>query len=314
MEKLKEYPKIIFMGTPDIASYILKGLIDNGYNIIGLVAQEDKPVGRKNIIVPVPTKKVALENNIPVFQVKRIRDDYSFIKEKNPDLIITCAYGQIVPQGLLDIPKLGSINVHGSLLPKYRGASPIQQSLINNDKVTGITIMEMIDKMDAGRIFYQQEIQIEESDNYTSLYDKMAKCGLESLLKMLPDYILGKNKGIEQDENLVTKCSKISKEEEHLSLDYNCDQFVGYVRGLSYSPGAYLYLDNQIFKIYKAKKVNSIVNNKIGTIVQADKNNLLIQLKDGQVALLEVQKQGKNKMDYKSFINGNKDLLGKELN
>ena len=141
---MKEYPKIVFMGTPEIASYILEGLIKEGYNIVGVVSQEDKPVGRKGILTPPPVKVVASSNNIPVYQPRKIREDFSFMKEINPDLIITCAYGQIVPQGLLDIPKLGSINVHGSLLPKYRGASPIQQALINGDKVTGVTIMEMI--------------------------------------------------------------------------------------------------------------------------------------------------------------------------
>ena len=152
---MKKETRILFMGTPEIASHILEGLINADYNIVGLIAQQDKPVGRKGIIEPVPTKKVAMKYNIPVYQVAKIRLDYEFVKEINPDLIITCAYGQIVPQGLLDIPRLGSINVHGSLLPKYRGASPIQQALINNDEVSGVTIMEMIDKMDAGKMYFK---------------------------------------------------------------------------------------------------------------------------------------------------------------
>lgn len=305
--------RILFMGTPEIASYILEGLIINGYNIVGLVAQMDKPVGRKSIIELVPTKKVAIKYDIPVYQPKNIRLDYEFVKQVNPDLIITCAYGQIVPQSLLDIPRLGSINVHGSLLPKYRGASPIQQSLINNDKVTGVTIMEMIDKMDAGSIYYKKEIHLSDDDNFTSLYDKMKVAGLEALLEMLPDFVAGKIEAEEQDESLVTYCSKISKEEEHLSLDYNMDQFLGYVKGLSYSPGAYLLDNNQIFKILKAKKLNNLVSDEVGKIVQCDKNGLILQLKDGQIALLEVQKIGKTKMDYKAFVNGNKSFLGKVL-
>ena len=187
--------RILFMGTPEIASYILEGLIQNGYNIIGVVAQMDKPVGRKGIIEPVPTKKVAIKYNIPVYQPQKIRLSYQFVEEIKPDLIVTCAYGQIVPQGLLDIPRLGSINVHGSLLPKYRGASPIQQSLINNDSVSGVTIMEMIDKMDAGCMYYKKEIPLLEDDNFTSLYDKMKVAGLEALLEMLPDFVEGKIKG-----------------------------------------------------------------------------------------------------------------------
>ena len=314
---MKQYPRIIFMGTPEIASYILKGLIENEYNIVGVVSQEDKPVGRKGILTPTPVKVVALEHSIPVFQVKKIRDDYSFVKDMNPDLIITCAYGQIVPQGLLDIPKLGNINVHGSLLPKYRGASPIQQALINGDKVTGVTIMEMIYQMDAGRMYAKKEIELSEDDNYSSLYNKMKVAGLEALLEMLPSHIESKTKGLnvgeEQDESLVTKCSKITKEQEHLSLDYTCEEFVNWIRGLSEIPGAYVLLDNQVFKILKAKKYSNQIQGETGEIIKADKLGLILQLKDGQVSLLEVQKQGKNKMDYKSFVNGNRNLVGKKV-
>lgn len=310
---MKKETRILFMGTPEIASHILEGLINADYNIVGLIAQQDKPVGRKGIIEPVPTKKVAMKYGIPVYQVAKIRLDYEFVKEINPDLIITCAYGQIVPQGLLDIPRLGSINVHGSLLPKYRGASPIQQALINNDEVSGVTIMEMIDKMDAGKMYLKKEIPLTKDDNYTSLYDKMKQAGLEALLEMLPDFIDGKIEGEEQDESLVTFCKKISKEEEHLSLDSTCEQFVGYVRGLSYTPGGYLLDNGQIFKILKAEKLNSLIHGQIGEIVKCDKFGLILQLKDGQVSLLEVQKQGKNKMDYKSFVNGNQNFIGKVL-
>lgn len=314
---MKEYPKIVFMGTPEIASYILEGLIKEGYNIVGVVSQEDKPVGRKGILTPPPVKVVASSNNIPVYQPRKIREDFSFMKEINPDLIITCAYGQIVPQGLLDIPKLGSINVHGSLLPKYRGASPIQQALINGDKVTGVTIMEMIYKMDAGRMYAKKEVEVLENDNYTSLYNKIKCAGLECLLNMLPLHIESKTNNIvvgeEQDENKVSKCSKISKEQEHLSLDYTKEEFVNWVRGLSDTPGGYVLLDNQVFKILKVKVHSSKVSGQIGEIIQADKNGLIVQLKDGQVSLLEVQKQGKNKMDYKSFVNGNRDLVGKVI-
>ena len=167
--------RIVYMGTPSLSSYILEGLINNGYNIVGLVSQEDKPVGRKGLIEPTPTKQIALKYNIPVFQPHKIRLDYEFMKELKPDLIVTCAYGQILPQGLLDIPTLGSINVHGSLLPKYRGASPIQQALINGDKKSGVTIIEMIDKMDAGDMLDKEEFDLTIDDNYTSTCEKMAK-------------------------------------------------------------------------------------------------------------------------------------------
>ena len=173
--------------------------------------------------------------------------------------------------------------------------------------------MEMIDKMDAGKMYLKKEIPLTKDDNYTSLYDKMKQAGLEALLEMLPDFIDGKIEGEEQDESLVTFCKKISKEEEHLSLDSTCEQFVGYVRGLSYTPGGYLLDNGQIFKILKAEKLNSLIHGQIGEIVKCDKFGLILQLKDGQVSLLEVQKQGKNKMDYKSFVNGNQNFIGKVL-
>ncbi|MBE6142766.1 MAG: methionyl-tRNA formyltransferase [Erysipelotrichaceae bacterium] len=312
---MKEYPRIVYMGTPRLSSYILEGLINEGYNIIGVVTQEDRPVGRKGIMTPPPVKETALKYDIPVFQVKKIRDDYSFVEEKKPDLIITCAYGQLVPQGLLNIPPLGCINVHGSLLPKYRGASPIQQALINGDEESGVTIMEMIFQMDAGKMFHKKVVDVLVDDNYDSLSEKIKKIGLEALLEMLPEYIEKKSQkidfGEEQDESLVTKCGKITKEQEHLSLDYTKEQFINWIRGLSEHPGGYVLLDNQVFKILKAKIHSSKVTGKVGEIVQADKNGLILQLKDGQIALLEVQKQGKNKMDYKSFVNGNRELVGK---
>lgn len=312
---MKDYPRIIFMGTPEIGSYILEGLITNGYNIVGVVSQEDKVQGRKGILTPPPVKVVSLKYNIPVFQVKRIKDDFSFVRDLNPDLIITCAYGQIVPQELLDIPNLGCINVHGSLLPKYRGASPIQQALINGDKISGVTIMEMIYKMDAGRMYEKKEVEVLDQDNYTSLYNKIKIAGLDALINMLPEYIEKKKNnevfGEEQDESLVTKCSKISKEDEHLSLNYTKEEFFNWVRGLSEIPGGYVLLDNQVFKILKCSIHSEDISGRVGQIVQADKNGLILQLKNGQIKLLEVQKQGKNKMDYKSFINGNRDLVGK---
>ncbi len=310
---MKEYPRILFMGTPEIAKEILLSLIENEYNVIGVLTQCDKEVGRKRILTPPPAKIVALEHNIPVYQVEKLRLEADVILNLDFDLIVTCAYGQIVPTSILNKPKLGSINVHGSLLPKYRGASPIQTSLINGDKVTGVTIMEMIDKMDAGKMFAKEEVIISEEDNYTSLTKKITLAGKSCLIKMLPSYIEGKIKGEEQNEEEVSFCHKIKKEDEKLSLDYSCDEFVNYVRGLSETPGGYLLYNEQILKIFKAKKINSKASEEIGKIVSADKQGLILQLKDGQVSLLELQKQGKSKMDYKSFINGDKNILNSYL-
>ena len=302
--------RILYMGTPELSANILKGLLENNYNIVGLICQEDKPVGRKGIIEPVPTKKVALEYNIPVYQPHKIRLDYEFVKEIKPDLIVTCAYGQILPQGLLDIPSLGAINVHGSLLPKYRGASPIQQALINGDNVSGVTIIEMIDKMDAGDMILKESFVIDEDDNYTSVCNKISNAGLVSLLKCIPLISEHLEERMPQVDEDATYCSKITKEQEHLKLSLTNKEVVNWINALSYTPGGYVLLDNQILKIYKAKVID-YPQGQIGEIVKCDKNGLYISTGKGVISILELQKQGKKKMDYKSFINGEKNLLGK---
>ena len=306
--------KLVFMGTPDISAYVFEKMILDGYHFVGLVAQPDHPVGRKGIIEKVPTKVIAEKYNIPVFQPAKIRDDYSFVDEIKPDLVITLAYGQIVPQGFLDKIPMGCLNLHGSLLPKYRGASPIQTALINGETVTGVTLMEMVKAMDAGRMYAKKEVEIKEDDNATSLFNKIKIVASELVLEALPKYINGELKGEEQDESLVSFCSTIKPEQEKLDLSLSAKQIVGWIKGLSDEPGAYLYLNNNKLKIYKAKVINNLVNHEIGEIVQADKNGLAFQAKDGQIAILELQKEGKKRMDYRSFINGNQNLLGQKLN
>ena len=305
--------KLVFMGTPEISAYVFEKMIEAGYHFVGLVAQPDHPVGRKGIIEKVPTKVVAEKYNIPVFQPEKIRLDYAFIEDIKPDLVITLAYGQIVPQGFLDVPKYGCLNLHGSLLPKYRGASPVQSALINNEKVTGVTLMEMVKAMDAGRMYAKKEIEIAEDDNATSLFNKVKIAASELVLEALPKYINGELKGEEQNEEEVTFCSTIKPEQEKLDLSMSATQLVGWIKGLSDEPGAYLYLNNLKLKIYKAKVIDNSVAAEVGTIVKADKNGLYTQAKDGVISLLEIQKEGKKRMDYRSFINGNQNLLGQKL-
>ena len=305
--------RLLFMGTPEIAAYVFEAMINDGYHFVGLVCQPDHPVGRKGLIEKVPTKLIAEKYDIPVFQPEKIRLDYAFVDEIKPDLVITMAYGQIVPQGFLDKIPMGCLNLHGSLLPKYRGASPVQSVLINNEKVTGVTLMEMVKAMDAGRMYAKKAISIEEDDNATSLFNKVKIAAKELVLEALPKYINGELKGEEQNEEEVTICSIIKPEQEKLDLSLNADQLVGWIRGLSDEPGAYLFLNNLKIKIYKARKANDLVTAEVGRIVQADKHNLLIQAKDGQIAILELQKEGKKRMDYRSFINGNQNLLGQKL-
>lgn len=310
----KKELNLLFMGTPEISAYVFEQMILDGYHFVGLVAQPDHPVGRKGIIEKVPTKVIAEKYNIPVFQPIKIRKDFSFMDNLKVDLVITLAYGQIVPQGFLDIPRFGCLNLHGSLLPKLRGASPVQTALINNEKVTGVTLMEMVAAMDAGRMYGKKEVTIEEDDNATSLFKKISEAAKDLVLELLPKYVNGELEGIPQDENEVTFCSLIKPEQEKLDLSKDILEVYGYIRGLSDEPGAYLYLDNQKLKIFKAKIANDLVTAEVGTIVQADKRGLLLQCQNGQLAILELQKEGKKRMDYKAFINGNQNLLGTKLN
>lgn len=305
--------RIVFMGTPEISAKTLESMIINGFNIVGVVAQMDKPVGRKKVLEKVPTKVIAEKYSIPVYQPYRIKKDFSFLKEINPDLILTLAYGQIVSQEVLDIPRFGCLNLHGSLLPKYRGASPIQSSLINNEKVTGVTLMRMIKEMDAGEMYAKKIVKIDEDDNSSSLFNKIQVACFELVKESLLKVINGEITGEKQNENEVTFCGMIKKEDEKLDLNKTKEELIGWIKGLSYEPGAYLFLENTKIKILKAKIYNDVVNDEIGKIVKSDKNGLIFQTVNGQISILELQKEGKKMMDYKSFINGNQNLVGKKF-
>ena len=305
--------RIIFMGTPEISASVLEGIISAGYNVVAVIAQPDRPVGRKKIMTPVPTKVVAEKYNIPVYQPLKIRKEYEFVDELHPDVIITLAYGQIVPQGLLDIPPLGCLNLHGSLLPKYRGAAPIQYALMNNDKVTGMTLMKMVKEMDAGEMYATEEVVIADEDNSTSLFIKMGEAALKLILRELPIILAGELKGVPQDESLVNFAPSIKPEEEKLDLNKSKEELQGYIRALSDVPGAYLYLDNLKLKIYRSQIVSDEVSREVGEIIKADKKGLHLQAKNGVLALLDIQLEGKKRMDYMSFINGHPHLLGERL-
>ena len=311
MRNKKDY-RLIYMGTPSMSANTLEALIKSGWNFVALISQEDKEVGRKHQLVDTPTKVVAKKYNIPVYQPKKIREEYEFVKDLNPDLILTFAYGQIIPQGLLDIPKYGCLNLHGSLLPKYRGAAPIQRAIINGETETGITLMEMISQMDAGRMYATIKVKIEENDNYSSLTKKLSEAGVkivnDNLLKYLNGDLLGKT----QDGNLVTFANKITPEEEHLNINLSAKEQVNYIRALSETPGAYLYLDNQKLKILEAKVYKEETKNPIGTIVLENKH-LLYQAKGALIELITIKPENKNLMKAIDYVNGHQDIIGKIL-
>ena len=223
--------KIVFMGTPDFAVNVLQGLIDSNYDVVGVVSQPDKEVGRKRILTPTPVKEVALKYNIPVFQPIKIRNEYDDILALEPDLIVTCAYGQIIPKEILDYPRLGCINVHGSLLPKLRGGAPIHHAIMDGLEETGITIMYMDVSMDSGDIISQRSIPITESDNVGILWDKLSLLGRDLLIDTLPSIIDGTNERIKQDESLVTFGFNVKREEEHIDFNKTSREVFNHVRG-----------------------------------------------------------------------------------
>lgn len=302
MENIKKL-NIVYFGTPSISSYVLERLILEGYNIIGVVTQIDKPFGRKAILTPSPVKEVALKYNIPVYQPIKLKEDYSFLSNLKIDIILTLAYGQLVPSEVLNMPKYGCFNLHGSLLPKYRGASPIQYSLLNGDKETGITLMEMIDKMDAGRIFYQEKVVIEDSDNYTSLTNKLKECAYNAFVIGIESVINGFNNGIKQDEDEVTFTKKIKKEDEILDFNKDYKEVFNKIRGLSYEPGGYFIFNNEKIKILKASISNMVGNPS--TVLKYDKHDFIIGCINGSIKVEEIQRSGKKIMSYKDFYNGN---------
>lgn len=312
MEKIK----VVFMGTPDFSVPVLEGLIEN-YDVVGVVSQPDKRVGRHQELVNTPIKEVALKNNIVCFQPIKIREEYQEILDLNPDIIVTCAYGQIIPKEILDYPRLGCINVHASLLPKLRGGAPIHKSIIDGYSKTGITIMYMDVKMDNGDIISQRETVITDDDNLESVHDRLSLMGKELLLDTLPSIIDGTNNRIPQNEDEVTYAWNIKREEEKIDFNKTRREVFNLIRGLSPVPGAFAVLDNQEMKVYSSIiSDKAFPNKKNGELTGLYKNGIGVNCSDGEIILTVIKPFGKKKMDASSYINGlqNKDtMIGKVL-
>ncbi len=305
--------KVIFMGTPSFAANVLKKLIENT-NVIMVVSQPDKEKDRKGNIIYSETKKLALENNIEVFQPIKIRKEYQKILDKKPDIIITCAYGQIIPKEILNYPKYGCINVHGSLLPKLRGGAPIHRAIINGDKITGITIMYMDEKMDSGDIIKSKQVEILDTDNLDSLYNKMSNVGAELLIETLPSIINGTNDRIKQDESKVTFGYNITEEDELINFDEPSRNIFNKVRGLDSLPGALTYLNDKRVRIYKVLETNESSKEIPGTIEKITKDGIFVSSKDNLIKIIELKIEGKKKCKVQDYLNGihNKnELVGK---
>lgn len=304
--------KIVFMGTPDFAVNVLQGLIDN-YEVVGVVSQPDKRIGRHQVLTNTPVKELALKYDIPVFQPIKIKEEYEDILNLNPDLIVTCAYGQIIPKAILDYPRLGCINVHASLLPKLRGGAPIHKSIIDDYGTTGVTIMYMDVKMDSGDIISQREVKILDSDNLESLHDKLSEVGTSLLLDTLPSIIDGSNSRTKQNENEVTYAYNIKREEEHIDFSKTSREVFNLIRGLCPVPSSNAVLDEKEMKIYKSTISSKNYNGEYGEIVDVTKEGIVVKTGDASIILNEVKPFGKKKMDANSYVNGigKNNLIGK---
>lgn len=307
--------RIVFMGTPVFSVPVLKGLIEN-YDVVGVVTQPDKEVGRKKVLTAPPVKVLALEYSIPVFQPKRIKKEYQEILDLNPDLIVTCAYGQMIPNEVLDFPKYGCINVHASLLPKLRGGAPIHKAIMEGYPKTGITIMYMVEKMDAGDILTQEETIITKEDTLGSLEKRLSQIGSELLLTTIPKLLKEEITPLSQNEAEVTYAYNVTREEEHIDFSKATSDIYNQIRGLNPSPGAYAMLDGKIIKIYAARRSDSFYMEKQnGEIARLYPDGFGVSLKDGELIVTEIQLEGKKRMLVKEYWNGAKkeDLLGKIL-
>ena len=295
--------KVVFMGTPAFSVPALTYLIENT-EVVLVVSQPDREKNRKGELLPTPIKSLAISKNIPVYQPMNIKTEYAKVIEANPDIIITCAYGQIIPEALLTYPKYGCINIHGSLLPRLRGGAPIHHAIIDGDKETGITIMYMDKKMDAGDIISEEKIPILEDDTLDSLYEKMSVLGERLLAKTLPSIIDGTNKRIKQDESLVTFGLNIKKEEERIVFNLESTKIYNQIRGLSSIPGAYTMLDDKRLKVYNSKKTTIMSKKEPGTIEKIDKSGIYVSTKDYLICLTDIKLEGKKRCLVKDFING----------
>ena len=304
--------RIVFMGTPDFAVPVFIALAKN-YNVVAVVTQPDKLVGRKQILTPSPIKKASAEFNIPVLQPVKIKEEYEEVLKYKPDMIITCAYGQIIPKVLLDYPKYKCINVHASLLPKLRGGAPIHHAIMDGYDKTGITIMYMDTKMDTGDIISKSETEITKDDTLGSLHDRLSEMGKDLLLETLPNIINGNIKRIKQDESEATYGYNITKEDEKIDFNKSNVEVDNKVRALNPTPGAYTTINGKRMKVYDVRLSDRYyANTEPGTIVGFEKDGIRVVAGNKEVILTDIAIEGKKRCLVKDYLNGidKKELLG----
>lgn len=299
--------KIVFMGTPQFSVPILESLVENDYDVVAVVTQPDRPVGRKKVITATPVKEAALRLGLKVLQPEKISNspEMAEIVELAPDLIVTAAFGQFLPEKLLQVPKHGAINVHASLLPKYRGGAPVHYSIMKGEKETGVTIMEMIKKMDAGGIYAQRAIPITKADDVGIMFDKLSQVGMELLIETLPGILANEIKPIPQDESLVTFSPNITREEEIIDWNKTAEEIDWQVRGMRPWPVAHTTYEGTRWKIVAVTPLDETTTESAGTIIYRDKKQLKIACGQGTVLTVDqLQPAGKGLQEIAVFLNG----------
>ncbi|SHE11630.1 methionyl-tRNA formyltransferase [Chlamydia abortus] len=302
---------IVFMGTPDFAVPSLKMLLENNYPVKAVVTQPDRPKGRKRVLTAPPVKEVALAHGLPVLQPERIRaaEAVGQIRDLEPDLIVTAAYGQIVPKSLLELPRHGCINVHASLLPKYRGGAPIQHAILRGEKVTGVTIMYMAEGLDTGDMISRVEVPIEDEDTAGTLFDKLSLAGADLLKRTLPDLLAGRIQAVPQDHGQATLAPNIRREDERIDWSRPAAELYNQIRGLNPMPGAFTTWNGEVLKIWASRKPVSDVQKKQsaaapGTILQALPEGIEVATGQGSLWLTVIQPAGKKAMEVAQVLRG----------
>ncbi|MDD3923743.1 MAG: methionyl-tRNA formyltransferase [Erysipelotrichaceae bacterium] len=308
----KELKKIIYMGTPYFAKEVLKSIIDAGYQINAVITQPDKPVGRKRIFEKTPVRIMAEEHQIPVYQPLNIRTDHDYIFEINPDLIITCAYGQMIPKSIID--RFLCVNIHASLLPKLRGGAPIHRAIMNGEKETGITLMKMALKMDAGDTFHQKRISIDQYDTLGTLKDKLIALAQEMIVDQLPMILNNEIVFVPQNETDATFGYNISKEEEFVSFERPYQTVYDHIRALIPSPISYGIVDNVKIRFHNVLASDMQTDEENGSIVGLYQDHLAIALDKRLLLINKLQVEGRKIINAKDFYNGmGKNLIGKKF-
>jgi methionyl-tRNA formyltransferase len=310
--------KIVFMGTPDFSVPVLKQIIHDGYDVIGVVTQPDRPVGRKKVLTPPPVKVEALKQGIPVFQPEKIRqkEELEDILQLQPDLIVTAAFGQILPKELLDAPKYGCINVHASLLPELRGGAPIHYAIMQGKEKTGVTIMYMVEKLDAGDMLTRVEVPINEEDNVGTMHEKLSEAGAALLSETIPLLLAGKLTPIPQSHEEATFAPNIKREQERIDWTKTGWEIYNHIRGLNPWPVAFTTLDGQTVKIWRSEKVPGMSSEVPGAIVKVEPKGIIVSTGDDTaIRITELQPSGKTKMTSEQFYrgSGSKISIGSKL-